>query len=201
MRELEECEGTLSALELNLQVLRATIVTTQQRQAAHATGKPLDERALMATLPPPRYDAADGDGMGHLSTVPSEGQLLSGSGDADAAPHGDVLIEEEEEEEEEALEAAAAILEEEAPTAVEGRAAALRQMCVEELGVPTFERVYGYLRDQHDDEDDERMRADLMRIMGESKLRLWPLVDQLVFIEDTQPSPDKPAMDHQWPIS
>ena len=38
------------------------------------------------------------------------------------------MLIEEEEEEEEALEAAAAILEEEAPTAVEGRAAALRQL-------------------------------------------------------------------------
>ena len=80
--------------------------------------------------------------------------------------------------------------EEDVPVALGGRAAALRQMCVDELGASTFERVYSYLRDAKDDADDEGMRADLMRLMGESKLRFWPLVDQLVFIEDTsQPSP------------
>ena len=35
--------------------------------------------------------------------------------------------------------------------------------------------------------DDEQMRDDLLRLMGESKLRWWPLVDQLVFLEDVAP--------------
>ena len=75
------------------------------------------------------------------------------------------------------------------------RAAALREACRRELGVATFERVYAYLRRRDDDggeaegEDDdersdERMRSELLSILGESKLRLWPLVDQLVFLDE-----------------
>ena len=33
---------------------------------------------------------------------------------------------------------------------------------------------------------DARMRDDLQRLMGASKLRFWPLVDQLIFCEDVE---------------
>ena len=75
------------------------------------------------------------------------------------------------------------------------RAAALREACRRELGVATFERVYAYLRrrdeegveaegEDDDERCDERMRSELLSILGESKLRLWPLVDQLVFLDE-----------------
>ena len=35
-----------------------------------------------------------------------------------------------------------------------------------------------------DERSDERMRSELLSILGESKLRLWPLVDQLVFLDE-----------------
>ena len=44
-----------------------------------------------------------------------------------------------------------------------------------------------YLKACADDEtgdEDELMRSDLQRLMGEQKLRWWPMVDQLVFLED-----------------
>jgi hypothetical protein len=34
---------------------------------------------------------------------------------------------------------------------------------------------------------DARMRDDLQRLMGASKLRFWPLVDQLIFCEECGP--------------
>ena len=64
----------------------------------------------------------------------------------------------------------------------------------------TFDSVYAYLRAAQadsidDDSGDERMRGDLLRMMGESKLRYWPLVDQLVFLEDMD------AEQRAWPVS
>ena len=96
------------------------------------------------------------------------------------------------EEEEEEVEAEVEAVEEAPPPELNGRASALRDMCVQELGTALLERVYTYLREQQhaaedlygDSEYDERMRADLLGLLGESKLRLWPLVDQLVFLEE-----------------
>ena len=63
---------------------------------------------------------------------------------------------------------------------------AARLQCRHELGQATFDEVYAYLRNcaADDSESDEQMRTDLLRIMGESKLRWWPLVDQLLFLDD-----------------
>ena len=49
--------------------------------------------------------------------------------------------------------------------------------------------VRSYLRQRDDngamdEAADTQMRADLLGLLGESKLRLWPLVDQLIFLED-----------------
>ena len=103
--------------------------------------------------------------------------------------------EEEEAEDHEQEEEEAAAVEEAPPAELNGRAFALREMCVEELGDALLDQVYTYLHGQQhaadadaggyaDAEYDERMRADLLQLMGESKLRLWPLVDQLVFLEE-----------------
>ena len=68
------------------------------------------------------------------------------------------------------------------------RASALRTACEQELGATTFAAVYEYLRshpeEEEEDDDDEAMRGKLRMLMGESKLRLWPLVDQLIFLEE-----------------
>ena len=60
-------------------------------------------------------------------------------------------------------------------------------VCEQELGAKTFAAVYEYLRshpEEEEDADDEAMRGALLQLMGESKLRLWPLVDQLIFLEE-----------------
>ena len=42
------------------------------------------------------------------------------------------------------------------------------------------------------------MRDDLLRLMGQSKLRFWPLVDQLIFCEDVEQNPEGGNMDDKW---
>ena len=34
--------------------------------------------------------------------------------------------------------------------------------------------------------DEDLMREELLVMMGESKLRLWPLVDQLIWLEELE---------------
>jgi hypothetical protein len=198
--EIEECDGTLSAMELNIQLLRATIATRCNQRAEHAAGgvaaaEPLDEAALTASLPPSRYDTIVDDsdhGMGssaHAGNTADDGveeeveeETMERTGDEAEA---------EEETDGAASEETMEVVEESPPPELDGRVGALRRAAVEELGAPTFDAVYRYLREQQlsadadgDGEHDEAMRGDLMRIMGESKLRFWPLVDQLVFLEE-----------------
>ena len=60
-----------------------------------------------------------------------------------------------------------------------------------QLGPQVFGEVYSYLKSRAADayamDYDARMRDDLQRLMGASKLRFWPLVDQLIFCEECGP--------------
>lgn len=182
LEQLDECEGTLSACELNIQYLRATIASRGRPRSsvtAHPQA-PLDEAALTASLPPPRYDAHNDVHHGAPETAP------------------DVVEEESEEEEseEEEDEALSPTAEEDAPLELGNRSAALREMCIRELGQGIFDAVHSYLRVSaySDGDNDEQMRDDLADIMGESKLRWWPLVDQIVFLEECGEEAEAPAM-------
>ena len=79
---------------------------------------------------------------------------------------------------------------EEPPLEVASYARQLRAACVAELGEKTFSSVYDYLRRKERnacaEDDHQRMRADLLQILGESKLRYWPLVDKLIFCEGVE---------------
>tara|TARA_B110001452_G_scaffold239028_1_gene219844 strand:+ start:115 stop:345 length:231 start_codon:yes stop_codon:yes gene_type:complete len=66
-------------------------------------------------------------------------------------------------------------------------------------GDATFKSVYRYLKSRAADafavDYDSRMRGDLLGLMGQEKLRLWPLVDQLIFVEECDPASANP---NQW---
>ena len=177
-RELEMCENTLSACELNIQLLRATLVP--EARAPPQPGEAADElsdEALTATLPPPRY------GTGHAAPPPQQelGQEEEGDEEAKQLAAGQEAIDG-------ALEEALLHATLPPPPELHGRGGALREACLAGLGQPTFDKVYRYLlappHDPYSPDYDELMRQDLLGLMGESKVRLWPLVDQLLYCDE-----------------
>ena len=71
----------------------------------------------------------------------------------------------------------------------------LRQRCVEALGNGAFEDVYGFLKTNDDDsggmgggyrEDAEEQKANRVKaILGDGKAHYMPLIEQLIFMEET----------------
>ena len=68
----------------------------------------------------------------------------------------------------------------------------LRQKCIEGLGRGAFEDAYDYLKNQETDErgfyeeDVEKEKERKVRsILGEGKAHFMPLIEQLLFMEDT----------------
>ncbi|KAL1510705.1 hypothetical protein AB1Y20_006999 [Prymnesium parvum] len=64
----------------------------------------------------------------------------------------------------------------------------LRAECVKEIGEDLFVQVYEYLKVYGSDNTDfdEQMRRDLVSILGESKLKYWPLIDMYILSEDLE---------------
>ena len=72
----------------------------------------------------------------------------------------------------------------------------LRQRCIQALGKEAFEEAYSYLKSESTNEDDdegdildderESLKALKVRsILGNDKAHYMPLIDQLIFMEDT----------------
>merc|ERR1712146_122687 len=71
----------------------------------------------------------------------------------------------------------------------------LRQRCVEALGRQSFEQAYMYLKSLENDdrgiyeEDIEEEKAKkVRRILGDGKVHFMPLIEQLIFMEETHSS-------------
>lgn len=69
----------------------------------------------------------------------------------------------------------------------------LRQKCIENFGRDAFDDAYRYIRchneednpsQYHEDSEEEKM-SRIRSIVGESKAKYIPLIDQLIFMEDT----------------
>lgn len=70
----------------------------------------------------------------------------------------------------------------------------LRQRCMQALGAAAFEEAYAYLKSNSSNEDDGDMMDDeldnqkaqkVRDILGHDKAHYMPLIDQLIFMEDT----------------
>jgi len=44
------------------------------------------------------------------------------------------------------------------------------------------------------DDYDVRLRAELLTLMGEERLKYWPLVDQLLFLEELEEDSSRPTL-------
>ena len=68
----------------------------------------------------------------------------------------------------------------------------LRQRCIEALGQGAFDDVYVYLKGReeddrgfYEDDEEEEKKRRVRFILGEGKVHFMPLIEQLIFMEDT----------------
>mmetsp|Transcript_5124 Transcript_5124/g.14317 ORF Transcript_5124/g.14317 Transcript_5124/m.14317 type:complete len:577 (+) Transcript_5124:65-1795(+) len=65
----------------------------------------------------------------------------------------------------------------------------LRQRCIEGLGQATYHRLYDFLAKRaklFSDDDDLALRIELSMFLEETQMAYWPLVDELVYFDQTR---------------
>ena len=219
-RDLELCEETLAAAELHIQLLRATLeperpasispaamAEVEAEEEADDASPLLSSAHLHASLGSPRIVTDCNDSQSHLarSLPPSRftddesergraadlAHRALQDGDNGADPDDAPVVAQTD-----TASGAAA------PTRGEGvvtnRAAALRSICRAALGDDLFDRVYRLLCTRQANlyaaDYDVRLRAELLTLMGEERLKYWPLVDQLLFLEELEEDSSRPTL-------